>query len=89
MRFAVTAPNVRYRSGQYLYITIKIAVKKVDHQFSFSIFPTEIARLVPDYRQRLFYISGPPGMVTALSGQVLELSVPAKQIHLDSFTGYE
>jgi ferredoxin-NADP reductase len=48
-----------------------------------------IARLVPDFKQRLFYISGPPGMVNALSGQVLELGVSAKQIHIDSFTGYE
>jgi len=41
------------------------------------------------YKERLFYISGLPGMVNALSGQVLELGVSAKQIHIDSFTGYE
>jgi ferredoxin-NADP reductase len=215
-RFAIKASNVRYRAGQYFYLTIKIAGKKADHHFSFSSSPTEkdyieftkritesdfskaldtaktgewallegpeghftlprkpsklvylsggigitpirstmryvrdkglphdivllygnrsqadivflreldeisalknirvehflaepplaakrginngqidraaIARLVPDYNQRLFYISGPPGMVNALSEQVLGMGVPANQIHLDSFTGYE
>ncbi|MBI4334086.1 MAG: oxidoreductase [Chloroflexi bacterium] len=48
-----------------------------------------VAELVPDYRERLFYISGPPRMVITLEEQLTALSVPQGQLKRDSFTGYD
>ncbi len=48
-----------------------------------------IAKAIPDYMQRLFYISGPPKMVLALEEQLINLHVPENQIKKDSFTGYD
>lgn len=48
-----------------------------------------IADVVPDYRERLFYISGPPKMVITLDQQLSGLNLAAKQIRRDSFTGYD
>lgn len=47
-----------------------------------------IQELVPDYKERLFYTSGPPGMVTSLENQLLELNLPDSQLKHDNFTGY-
>jgi ferredoxin-NADP reductase len=48
-----------------------------------------VAALIPDYDNRLFYISGPPRMVTSLEAQVKELGVKEQRIKRDSFTGYD
>lgn len=48
-----------------------------------------VAGAIPDYKDRLFYISGPPKMVTSLMDQVKALGVPEGQIKHDSFTGYD
>ena len=48
-----------------------------------------IAGVIPDYKNRVFYISGPPKMVTSLTEQVQQLGVPEEQIKRDSFTGYD
>lgn len=48
-----------------------------------------VAELVPDYRERLFYISGPPKMVFTLDQQLQGLNLAAEQIRRDSFTGYD
>jgi ferredoxin-NADP reductase len=48
-----------------------------------------IAESVPDYMQRLFYISGPPKMVVALEDQLVALGIPGNQMKRDSFTGYD
>lgn len=48
-----------------------------------------IKEAMPDYVDRLHYVSGPPKMVTALKDQLLALSVPESQIKVDSFTGYD
>lgn len=44
---------------------------------------------IPDYRDRAFFVCGPPGMVAALSG-ILEkdLSLPREQIITENFDGY-
>ncbi len=43
---------------------------------------------IPDYWERQFYIAGPPGMVTGLTQQLMDLGLPETQIRRDSFTGY-
>ena len=48
-----------------------------------------VAELVPDYTERLFYLSGPPRMVIALEGQLTALDIPREQMKQDSFTGYD
>lgn len=47
-----------------------------------------IVNLIPDYAQRLFYLSGSPSMVEALYSQIQSLGLPARQIKYDIFTGY-
>ncbi|MDD5169719.1 MAG: FAD-dependent oxidoreductase [Syntrophales bacterium] len=48
-----------------------------------------VAELVPDYGERLFYISGPPKMVITLEQQLSGLNLAPEQIRRDSFTGYD
>jgi glycine betaine catabolism B len=48
-----------------------------------------VAELIPDYRERLFYLSGPPKMVITLDQQLSGLNLAAEQIRRDSFTGYD
>ncbi len=44
---------------------------------------------VPDYRERLFYVSGPPKVVMTLVEQLGALKIPQQHIKRDSFTGYD
>lgn len=48
-----------------------------------------LLKLIPDYRDRRFYISGPPSMVMNLQEQLGALKVPLENIVRDSFTGYD
>ncbi len=48
-----------------------------------------ITEVVPDYRERTFYISGPPRMVISLEEQLLALNLREEQVKRDSFTGYD
>ncbi len=48
-----------------------------------------VVEMVPDYKERLFYLSGPPRMVIALEGQLTALNMKREQIKEDSFTGYD
>jgi ferredoxin-NADP reductase len=43
---------------------------------------------LPDYKERIFYACGPPGMVTAMKNLVKELGLPESQLKLESFAGY-
>lgn len=48
-----------------------------------------VSEEIPDFKDRLFYLSGPPKMVLALDAQLTELGVPPRKIKRDSFTGYD
>jgi ferredoxin-NADP reductase len=48
-----------------------------------------VTELVPDYKRRLFYVSGPPKMVTTLVEQLSTLEIPQEHILRDSFLGYD
>lgn len=48
-----------------------------------------IMELVPDFRERLFYVSGPPQMVMTLVEQLSALKILQEHIKRDSFTGYD
>jgi len=47
-----------------------------------------IARTVPDYGERLFYVSGPNAMVDATKRFLAELHIPRAHIKTDHFSGY-
>jgi ferredoxin-NADP reductase len=49
---------------------------------------TKIKSLLPDYKERTFYVSGPYGFVNAVHSALLELGVSSKQIVTDYFPGY-
>ena len=46
-----------------------------------------IGREIPDYRERLFYLSGPPGMVDAMKRALRRLDVPRRSVKTDYFPG--
>jgi ferredoxin-NADP reductase len=43
---------------------------------------------VPDYKDRLFYISGPRGMITAFEDVLAEMGISRSQIKVDFFPGF-
>jgi len=47
-----------------------------------------VTRRVPDYAERLFYISGPQPSVVAISDELRRLGVPRRRIKTDYFSGY-
>lgn len=47
-----------------------------------------IKEQIPDYKERVFYICGPPGMNEALKKALKTLDVPDEKIKLEDFTGY-
>jgi ferredoxin-NADP reductase len=47
-----------------------------------------LARLLPDYAERTFYISGPNAMVDGTKGYLRELGVARRHIKTDHFSGY-
>jgi ferredoxin-NADP reductase len=51
------------------------------------ITPELIRAQVPDYRQCLFYVSGPPAMVDAFKESLRRLHVPDSHIKTDFFSG--
>jgi ferredoxin-NADP reductase len=46
-----------------------------------------IQKVIPDYRDRAFYICGPPGMVDAMVIILKSLNIPEKQIKKEQFAG--
>jgi ferredoxin-NADP reductase/Na+-translocating ferredoxin:NAD+ oxidoreductase RnfD subunit len=47
-----------------------------------------IQKIVPDYAERHFYISGPNMMVDDIAGQLHSLHIKRQAIHTDHFAGY-
>jgi ferredoxin-NADP reductase len=48
-----------------------------------------LREVIPDYKERRFYISGPPQMVINLDAQVRGLGIAPSQVKRDTFTGYD
>lgn len=67
---------------------VHILVKEKREGFESGFLDAEmIRRKSPDYLERHWYLSGPPGMVNAYSQLLLELGVPRSQILKDFFPG--
>jgi ferredoxin-NADP reductase len=47
-----------------------------------------IRREVPDYRERIFYISGTHAMTTAFEKTLAEMNIPHSHIKIDFFPGF-
>jgi ferredoxin-NADP reductase len=47
-----------------------------------------ISSAIPDYKDRVFYVSGPQGFVHAVEKSLTQLGLPSKQIVTDFFPGY-
>ncbi|MGH7862367.1 MAG: ferredoxin--NADP reductase [Candidatus Dormibacteraceae bacterium] len=47
-----------------------------------------VADEVPDYRERIFYLSGPQAMVNAFEATLVRMGVSADQIKIDFFPGF-
>ena len=47
--------------------------------------PTNLARLVPDISDRVVYVCGPPGMMTAVRASLDALGVPSDQVRTEAF----
>ncbi len=47
-----------------------------------------IAREVPDFLNKIYYISGPHGMVNAFEETLKSMGVPNKNIKIDFFPGF-
>ena len=56
--------------------------------FSGRITAEEIEREVPDYLSRIYYLSGPHGMVTAYEKTLKDMGVPNSHIKTDFFPGF-
>jgi glycine betaine catabolism B len=48
-----------------------------------------IRKYMPDYPDRVFYISGPTKMVDSMQTLLKEMSIPKEQIKTESFPGYD
>jgi ferredoxin-NADP reductase len=48
-----------------------------------------VTEVVPDYKKRTFYLSGPLKMVLSLEEQLAAIKIPRKQIKRDYFPGYD
>jgi ferredoxin-NADP reductase len=53
-----------------------------------TITADKIAQTIPDYKERVFYISGPYGFVHAMENNLLRLGLPLRKIKTDYFPGY-
>ena len=47
-----------------------------------------IKKEVYDYKETIFYLCGPPGMVKAMGGIMIKVGLPKDQIRIEKFTGY-
>ncbi|MBN1784680.1 MAG: FAD-dependent oxidoreductase [Candidatus Bathyarchaeota archaeon] len=47
-----------------------------------------IQKEIPDYKKRVFYTCGPPGMVKAMMKLLHDLDVQNKQMKIENFAGY-
>jgi ferredoxin-NADP reductase len=61
---------------------------QVQGMYNGQIDGTLIAREVPDYKERTFYISGPHGMVDAFKHTLRDMGVPRWRIRSDYFPGF-
>lgn len=82
-------------------LTIILPSFRLEHVLSGHDFPNDwqgrrgyinkdsVVEAIPDYKERLSYVSGPPKMVLSLVEQLTAIKISEQQIKRDSFTGYD
>lgn len=91
-----TATEIAYRN-EFAYFATEIPLRvvhvlakeeKVGAEYEHGFLNADIiTRRTPDYRDRTWYLSGPPGMVNAYDKLLRELGVPGTKIVKDFFPG--
>lgn len=72
-----------------IYMLTKAGSHVPDNRFRAGFITAErIKAEVPDYQERLFYISGPQPMVASMTDMLRELGVRGEHIKTDFFSGY-
>lgn len=91
-RFPVQAKGVRYRSGQFFFITINLNGNEAEHHFSFSSSPTEKGYIEftkritsSDFSQALDRMK--PGAWAHLQGPEGDFTLPRKEFKLGFLSG--
>jgi glycine betaine catabolism B len=75
--------------GMRIIYTVMDKAESVPVGFRKGLVTAEmIEREVPDYAERIFYISGPHPMVVAVQEALADLGVPKSQTKVDFFPGY-
>lgn len=72
--------NEAQQHGIAVHLVVTTARERLDAEL--------ISRLIPDYSQRLFYISGSSGMVDAVKKHLKSLGLSRLTIKTDHFSGY-
>lgn len=72
--------NEAIQHGIAVHVMVTTGTQHLDAQ--------SISQLIPDYNQRMFYISGSNGMVEATKGHLKTLGVGRFSIKTDHFSGY-
>lgn len=71
-----------------LKIVQLVSKEDLGGEFEYGFITEEmLKRLVPDFLERHWYLSGPPGMVDAYSSLLLQLGVPKSNLIKDYFPG--
>ena len=47
-----------------------------------------IQKELPDYKENMFYLCGPPPMVTAMEKLIVSIGLQKEKLKLEYFTGY-
>jgi len=71
-----------------LYVIQSLSSLKSPHLRAGRIDADMIKRDIPDYLERVFYVSGPQPMVSSLKETLSHLGVPSHRIKVDYFFGY-
>lgn len=72
-----------------VYMLTKPGAQIPDNRFRAGMITPEVIQAeIPDYHERLFYISGPQPMVAGISAELKKLGVRGEHIKTDFFSGY-
>ena len=85
---ARTGNMIRTRIGLRTVYALAEPDPEVDPDHIGRIDAPLIAREVPDFRERIFYVSGPHGMVRQFQKTLAELGVARARIRVDYFPGF-
>jgi ferredoxin-NADP reductase len=77
--------------GEFAFKDLFNQAKEIGLESTYTTTPINkegLTKTIPDYKERVFFISGPYGFVHAMEQNLLELQVSATQIKTDYFPGY-